>query len=176
MTDRLLSLPELCLIKVISFLGVNSIDTLLEYFRTYDKNTYNNLIYRINHIIRNSYPFTRVLEVTHCYINSIKTKKDFMDVYSYLFNSLRTSERRLGELENNVVYDKLLNKLLEKDTLKEKEKTKFEHLVFNKHSVYSGSKLNKISVKIDGIKCFINIKNLDDYLSLEISYQNYFHC
>ena len=176
MTDRLLSLPELCLIKVISFLSVNSIDTLLEYFRIYDKNTYNNLIYRINQIIRNSYPFTRVLEATHCYINSIKTKKDFMDVYSYLFNSLRTSERRLGELENNVVYDKLLNKLLEKDTLKEKEKTKFEHLVFNKHSVYSGSKLNKISVKIDGIKCFINIKNLDDYLSLEISYQNYFHC
>ena len=99
-----------------------------------------------------------------------------MDVYSYLFNSLRTSERRLGELENNVVYDKLLNKLLEKDTLKEKEKNKFEHLVCNKHKVYLGSKLNKISVKIDGITCFINIKNLDDYLSLEISYQNYFHC
>ena len=78
---KFLELPELCLIKIISFLDSNSITNFLEFIKNENKVFHNNIYYRLNQIIRNSIPVIREIEYIHRNISNITTTGLFMKNY-----------------------------------------------------------------------------------------------
>ena len=152
-----------------SFLDPTSIDLFMAYLKDHNNKLHNSMNYRLNQIIRANYPFIRVIERTHLYIKSVNTYISFMEIYSYLFNFMRSSGRRL-ELLERCIYEIIVEKLLEKNVLEPIDNKKFKDIINFKNIIPLGTTLNKIPVKIDNKRCYIMIKNLDDYLSLGISY------
>ena len=159
-------LPEICLVKVITYLDSESLNNFLRYLEDNNDKNFFKLKLRINKSVRAMYPVLQRVEQTHCFIDKINTRKHFMETYISIFEPLRYMYIPciLG------AYKVILDKLVSKERLTKKQTKKFLDIVnFNSNSTLDCS-IKKIYVKLDSVKCEVDVSFLDDYLSLGISY------
>ena len=165
-------LPEICLVKVITYLDSESLNNFLRYLEDNNDKNFFKLKLRINKSVRAMYPVLQRVEQTHCFIDKINTRKHFMETYVSIFEHLRVSYMPglFRVLDNNRCYEVILDKLVSKEGLTEKQTKKFLDIVnFNSNPILD-STIKKINVKLDSVKCEVDVSFLDDYLSLGISY------
>ena len=172
------NLPEVCFIKILSYLDSESLNYFLVYLQINDKDSFHKLKLRINKSIRAMFPLLQNVEKAHCFLDTINTKARFIHVYSSIYDHLRSSYKsHLSRvLYKNTCYDIIIRKLLEKKILTQKQTKTFLDVVnYNSNPIIDYS-IKKFKVKLDGKICLVDVSLLDDYLSLGISYtQNYLH-
>ena len=165
------TLPDVCFMKVISFLDAKSINNILDYLEKFNKIKYQSLKYRLNLIIRTKYPILRLTEYTHENIEGIRTRQEFMMIYSRIFNEIKSYGRE--SLDLYTCFSIITNNLISKYPLDSRNTKKFRDVTtINSTYFKTCPKSKNIKLKIDGRSCYIDIKNLDDYLSLGIDYKN----
>ena len=170
----MIQLPELCLVKIISFLDSNSITTFLEYLKETDKSIYDNMYYRLNQIIRNNITVIREVEKIHSNIQYINTSISFMECYSNIFNLMRRSEKVNTTLQTILCYKHIVNKLnyssLNKLTVKDKKK--FNDIITTRYELHimDNDREKHINVNHDKVSFRLNLNILSDYISLGINY------
>ena len=172
------SLPEVCLVKILTYLNSESLNNFLVYFQMHDKENFQRLKLRINKSIRAIYPFLESVEKAHCFLDTINTKARFIHVYSSIYDHLRASYKpNLSRvLYKNTCYDIIVRKLVDKKALTEKQTKTFLDVVNYNNSPIIDYSIKKFKVKLDGVMCLVDVSLLDDYLSLGISYkQNLLH-
>ena len=169
---KFLELPELCFIKIISFLDSNSTTEFLEFIKNENTVLHNNIYYRLNQIIRNSIPVIREIEYIHRNISNITTTGLFMKHYSRIFSLMRYNETPGSTIQTLIAYKIILNSLNNSNNsnITQKDKKKFNHIVFTKTELFNFSKQYDqiISVCHDNIYFNLNYDILTDYISLEI--------
>lgn len=171
-------LPEVCLIKILTYLNSESLNNFLVYFQMHDKENFQKLKLRINKSIRAMYPFLQSVEKAHCFLDTINTKARFIHVYSSIYDHLRASYKpNLSRvLYKNTCYDIIVRKLVDKKALTQKQTKTFLDVVNYNNSPIIDYSIKKFKVKLDGKSCLVDVSLLDDYLSLGISYsQNPLH-
>ena len=166
------SLPEVCLVKILTYLNSESLNNFLVYFQMYDKENFQSVKLRINKSIRAMYPFLESVEKAHCFLDTINTKARFIYVYSSIYDHLRASYKsNLSRvLYKNTCYDIIVRKLVEKNYLTKKQTKTFLDVVNYNNSPIIDYSIKKFKVMLGGKICLVDVSLLDDYLSLGISY------
>ena len=165
-------LPEVCFIKILTYLDSESLNYLLTYLQMHDKKNFQKLKLRINKSVRAMYPFLQNVEKAHCFLETINTKARFIHVYSSIYDHLRASYKPSLSifLYKNTCYDIIVRKLIDKKALTEKQTKKFLDVVNYNNTPIIDYSIKKFKVKLDGVMCLVDVSFLDDYLSLGISY------
>jgi hypothetical protein len=170
---QFLEFPELCLIKIISFLDSNSTTNFLEFIKNENTSLYNTIHYRLNQIIRNIIPVIREIEYIHRNISNINTTGLFMKHYSRIFSLMRCNETPSSTVQTIVSYKSILNSLNNNNSsnITQKDKKKFNHIVFTKTELFNFSKPNDQHIRVSHDNIHFNLKCdlLTDYISLEIN-------
>lgn len=164
------NLPELCLIKIITFLDTDTIDNFLSVLKQADEILYSKIFIWLNHIIRNNNEIISIVENIYMNINEINTNKEFMYYYTLLFNKLRESEGKPKNKQSLICYKIIIEKLNEKSLMSEKNTKKFHHILDKRYRLYFSYKKENyeyITVKHDNVKFSLNFDILQDYISLE---------
>ena len=163
-------LPELCLIKIITFLDSESIDNFLSYLKHVDEKLFTKIFIWLNHIIRNNIEIISIVENIHININEINTTKQFMYYYTVLFNKLRESEGKPKNKQSLICYKIIIEKLNEKDSISEKNKKKFHHILDKRYRLYfpyEKENYKYMTVRHDKLEFSLNFSILQDYITLE---------
>jgi len=166
-------LPELCLVKIISFLDSKSINSFLEFLKNNNNFVYNNIYFRLNQIIRNCIPVIREIEYIHRNIKNINTTILFMKYYSRMFSLMRYNEQPGINLHTIISYKRITDKLnnMKLDNISQKDKKKFNHIVFTRIDIYTDSKTpdKLLRVCYDNMNFSLDYKILTDYISLDLN-------
>ena len=163
-------LPDLCLLKIITFLDSESIDNFINYLKNVDEVLFKKIFIWLNHIIRNNNEIISIVENIHMNINEINTTKQFMNYYTLLFNKLRESEGTSKNKQSLICYKIIIEKLNKKSLMSEKNTKKFHHILDKRYRLYFSYKKENyeyITVKHDNIIFSLNYSILQDYISLE---------
>ena len=165
-------LPEVCFIKILTYLDSESLNNFLEYLKINNKEKFQKVKLRINKSVRAMYPFLQNVEKAHCFLDTINTKARFIHVYSLIYDHLRASYKPYLSrvLYKNTCYDIIVRKLADKKTLTEKQTKTFLDVVNYNNKPIIDYSIKKVKVKLDGVLCKVDVSLLDDYLSLGISY------
>lgn len=166
------TLPEISLFTIITFLDKLSLENLIECFEKNDRFTYNVIKLRLNKYLRNTFPVLEKVENTHKYLDTINTKKDYMEIFSFIHFNLATYSFRNPKslIEKNLCFCLLVDKLVQTDKIDPSKIKKFIDIVNYNNNFIFNSKLegkNYVRFYFNGVKCMFNINLLDDYLSLE---------